>query len=123
MRDRIDEADAGGSILGRVIEEAMNYAVGPERQTAGRPGDGESGVHAAEVGLRDAASRARAAVVAAESFLVIGRQHGAAADGHQPLAPELILDPLLHDPLGAVHLHRRQESTIRKVRQRNGRSL
>src|SRR6185312_8203600 len=73
-------------------------------------------MQAAEVGARDASARTWTAVVACGASTVRNRENGGAAD-RQAAIRKLLRNCLLDHNLRAVHLHRRQELSIRKLRQ------
>ena len=81
----IDHANAGNFARRRIKNQAVHHAVRADRELAGFHGRGQRGVQAAEIGLRDAAAMADAAVVASGAAFVNACQHRRATDGHDAI--------------------------------------
>ena len=113
----VDDAHAGHPPPLRIPDDAGHHAVGPEGQAAGGFRRGQGRVDGAEVAAGAAAAVAGTAVVAGSAALVIACEHRGTADGHAPGSAERALDRVAHVLLDARHRHRRQENSVRNLRQ------
>src|SRR5439155_1503589 len=104
------------AVLPLVVDHAVDYRVGDDGQVAGFLRRRQRRAQAREVAAVAAAAGALVPRLAAPAAVVRLGQIRDPRDRH--VAPgERALDPPPHDVLGTVHLPRREEVTVRQVRE------
>ena len=116
LRIPVDHVHAYRAVLPLVVDHAVDNRVGDDGQVAGFPRRRQRRAQAREVAAVAAAAGALVPRLAAPAAVVRLGQIRDPRDRH--VAPgERALDPPPHDVLGAVHLPRREEVTVRQVRE------
>src|SRR5205814_293810 len=116
---RIDDPHTADPACLRIEVEAVNDAVWADGEAAGFLRGGQRRIQAAEVRLGDAPTMANAAVVACGASLVDARENRRAADGHYAVL-EMLGEGIAEIHFHASHLHRREEFSVRELRQAFG---
>ena len=114
-RRSVEVSHAVGQARVAVDGDVRDDGVGEDLAVAGFLRVDQRGPQAREVGVRDAALLAGAAVVAGRAAVVVPGDDRRAAHGDR--VAELALDGPLEVALAAVHLHRRQKLAVGDLRQ------
>ena len=113
----VDHAHARRAAAPLVVGDAVNDAVRPQREPAGRLRRRQRRVDAGEVRACDAATVARPAVVARRPAVMRLGEHRTAADRDHPFAGPGAPDGIAHRLLDTVQRHRLEEFPVGKLRQ------
>src|SRR5690349_11479080 len=105
---RIYDAHARSFALRRIVGNAVNDAVRPDRQLSCLRRGGQRRIQTAEIGLRDAAAVADATIMASSTPFVYARKYSRAANGHDAIV-KMFCERCPHILLNASHLHRREK--------------
>ena len=113
------DSDTGDAAGLRVEGEAVDDAVGTNREAPGLFRCRKGGIEAAEIGLRDATALAFAAVMASGASFVRLREDGAAANGADAIAV-IFRESRAEIQFDAGHFHGRQKFAVGKLRKALG---
>src|SRR5882724_4246586 len=112
----VDHANAADAAGFRIIDEAVDHAVGPHGKTAGFLRGGKRRTQTAEIGAGDAAAVAHAAVVAGgAAFVDAGENRGPA--NRQDAVVKILRDGRPEILLDASEFHGREKFSVGELRQ------
>src|SRR6266550_3658994 len=100
-----------------IKDDAVYYAVRADRNFPRGLRSRKRRIQTTEIRARDAAARARPAIMASSAPAMPLRQNRRATDRHHAFVWKALRDRILYDHLSTRHLHRRQKFSIRKLRQ------
>src|SRR6266702_5375052 len=101
----------------RIKDNTVYYAVRADRNFPRGLRSRKRRIQTTEIRARDAAARARPAIMASSAPAMPLRQNRRATDRHHAFVWKALRDRILYDHLSTRHLHRRQKFSIRKLRQ------
>src|SRR6266851_2977557 len=116
---RVNDANAADAAGIRIEDQAVHDAVRADGEAAGFLRGGKRRIEAAEIGTRDAAAMANAAIVAGGASLVDAREHGRTADGQHAII-KIFGERVLQVQFNAGHFHRREKFPVGQLRQTFG---
>src|SRR2546425_7246651 len=113
----VNNANAGCFPSVGIKDDAVYYAVRADRNFPRGLRSRKRRIQTTEIRARNAAARARPAIMASSAPAMPLRQNRRATDRHHAVVWKAPPDPILYDHLSTRHLHRRQKFSIRKLRQ------
>src|SRR5206468_8709029 len=100
-----------------INDDAVYYAMRPERDFPCGLRSRKRRIQTTEIRARNAAARARPAIMASSAPAMPLGKNRRTANGHHPIARKALRDRVFNHQLSTRHLHRRQKFSIRKLRQ------